>query len=131
MKQPVNGFASPSIARMFDPQKENNEGFISQPTEAKSPSKTGPIIGGVMGGVAAIIAVTTLAIWLVRRRSEKRVHEELPAPDMDKSEKILYAPYSMEHQSPVVELPAELPVAELSGKQGPYELGEHSKSIKI
>ena len=126
MKQPVNGFANSVVATMFDPPKDTTEGIISQHPGTSRRNKTGAIIGGVMGAVSAIIGVTALAIWAVRRRSGKGVYEKPSSPEMEKSEKILHTPYSMEHQSPIQELPAEVPVAELSGNQGPYELS-HSK----
>jgi len=127
MKQPEGGFSDPAMPNVFNPPPIGPPDTSVIEEKKSSSSKTGAIVGGVVGAVAGIALIAIAGIILLRRKARKTAEKDAPAElgPSEKTEMETHAKQAMGSPETVdAELMGDTPVYELPGFKGPYELGD-------
>ncbi|EPS45542.1 hypothetical protein H072_452 [Dactylellina haptotyla CBS 200.50] len=93
---PPDGFADPTMAQLFalTAPTTTSPGTTDLPnTPEPAKSNTGPIVGGVIGGIAVII-IAILIFWFIRRKRRRTDPPELPLAHQHPSTQVVEVPGS-------------------------------------
>ncbi|CAL8578698.1 hypothetical protein XPA_004469 [Xanthoria parietina] len=135
---------SPATQRLFlqETSSTGERGASPSPPEKSDSSSTGAIIGGVVGGIAALCLLIGLVWWLRQRRKasndigkdptsehEENQHSELSAREKPHELQDDYRPYEMDGTHSATEMAGAYSAVELYGGSPCVEMSTQSQIV--